>query len=288
MNRERWRILLAVAVTVLLLALVVACGGPDGVLVSRGGELIASGAVRLLGQDNRPKAELAESGFVGSTVGRLRLWTADGYESGVVATSDGAQVYKNLRVGDGTESSAMDGEDAYIEGKLEVDGAARFDGGWTSYGTNVVSGAATPLQIKESDGEKNIFQFQASATGGAFSGSYDGSRNLWIHTGEYMDSWLDNQAGLGINTQFVTATLHAVQPRLAGAEPVGWFQQKDVSEEIFKLQGSAASGVLTQTLVAAGDVTTATVVGYVKVCIVDDGNQITDSCDLALPVYSLQ
>ncbi len=41
----------------------------------------------------------------------------------------------NLQVGNGTPTVSLDGEDAYIEGTLEVDGAARFDGGVYIEGT---------------------------------------------------------------------------------------------------------------------------------------------------------
>lgn len=37
----------------------------------------------------------------------------------------------NLKVGNGTPGVALDGEDAYVEGTLEVDGAAQFDGAVT-------------------------------------------------------------------------------------------------------------------------------------------------------------
>lgn len=48
----------------------------------------------------------------------------------------------NLKVGNGTPGIAQDGEDAYIEGTLEVDGAAQFDGNVALNGTNTITGTA--------------------------------------------------------------------------------------------------------------------------------------------------
>jgi hypothetical protein len=59
--------------------------------------------------------------------------------------ADGFQVLTgNLRVGNGSPGTAsMDGEDAYIEGELEVDGAVQLDGALTAASTIAVSGGAT-------------------------------------------------------------------------------------------------------------------------------------------------
>jgi hypothetical protein len=49
----------------------------------------------------------------------------------------------NLAVGNGTPSTTLDGEDAYIEGTLEVDGALNFDGNADIAGTLTVGGVTT-------------------------------------------------------------------------------------------------------------------------------------------------
>jgi len=49
----------------------------------------------------------------------------------------------NLKVGDGTPGLAMNSEDAYIEGTLEVDGATQLDGATTVAGTLTANGALT-------------------------------------------------------------------------------------------------------------------------------------------------
>lgn len=47
----------------------------------------------------------------------------------------------NLKVGNGTPDVTMDGEDAYVEGTLEVDGASRFDGAVVNQSTTQLVGA---------------------------------------------------------------------------------------------------------------------------------------------------
>jgi hypothetical protein len=62
----------------------------------------------------------------------------------IPADTDFEIVTGNLAVGDGTPgTAAMDGEDAYIEGALEVDGVATLDGNATVGGTLNVTGVAT-------------------------------------------------------------------------------------------------------------------------------------------------
>ena len=50
--------------------------------------------------------------------------TATAAELNVLDVSAGG----DLKIGDGTPDVIQDGEDAYVEGTLEVDSAARFDG----------------------------------------------------------------------------------------------------------------------------------------------------------------
>jgi hypothetical protein len=51
-------------------------------------------------------------------------------------------------------------------------------------------------------------------------------------------------------------------------------------------QGDSASGEVDKTIVDVGDVTTATIAGYIKVYVTDDGNQITDQAYYQ-PIYTL-
>lgn len=65
-----------------------------------------------------------------------------GFLTVTTVAGDGVQVTTgNLKVGNGTPGTAQDGEDAYVEGVLEVDGATKFDGGVTTAGTLTTTGA---------------------------------------------------------------------------------------------------------------------------------------------------
>ena len=79
----------------------------------------------------------------------------------------------NLRVGDGTADVALDGEDAYINGTLEVDGATRIDGAIDANSTSNFQGAAT-------------FQAAIIRTAQEYSftaGGRPGTGNGWLTTG---------------------------------------------------------------------------------------------------------
>lgn len=82
------------------------------------------------------------------------------------------------------------------------------------------------------------------------------------------------------------ARLHVDQSASDGAAPVLLLDQADVSEEFVRFVGTAASATLTQSIVNVTDVSTATVAGYVKVYVQDDGNQITDQA-YYMPIYTL-
>lgn len=90
----------------------------------------------------------------------------------------------------------------------------------------------------------------------------------------------------GVETADAEGQLDVIQTDTAGAQPVLVLDQDDISEEFIKFYGSAAAATITQSLVAAADVTTATVNGYIRVNVQDEGNQITDGA-YYLPVYAL-
>jgi len=83
-----------------------------------------------------------------------------------------------------------------------------------------------------------------------------------------------------------SAQLHVEQESSTAAEPVLLLDQSDISEEFIRFIGTAAGGVLTQSIVDDGDVTTSTLVGWVKVYVQDDGNQIADQA-YYVPLYTL-
>jgi hypothetical protein len=76
------------------------------------------------------------------------------------------------------------------------------------------------------------------------------------------------------------------QTDTAAALPTLTLSQADVDEPFLKYIGTAAAANLTRNIVDVGDVTTATVAGYVKIEVDDLGNQIADQ-DYFMPVYTL-
>lgn len=99
------------------------------------------------------------------------------------------------------------------------------------------------------------------------------SANFAIYTnGGYVR--LGDRVGVKIDTP--TGQVHINQNSTTGAIPALHMEQDDVSEEFIRATGTAANGVLTQSLVDAGDVVLFTINGYLKINVQDEGNQITD------------
>jgi len=90
---------------------------------------------------------------------------------------------------------------------------------------------------------------------------------------------------VGINVAPL-ALLHADQASTTGAIPVLTLDQADVSEEFIRFIGTSANAVLTQSLVEAADVTTATIAGYLEINVQDAGAQIAAGA-YYVPFYTL-
>jgi hypothetical protein len=89
--------------------------------------------------------------FVKADAGFLTLTTVAG---------DGLNVLVgNIKLGNGTPDVAQDGEDAYIEGTLEVDGATQFDGAVAATSTLVVTGMLTANAGLTGDGVAPVTGF---------------------------------------------------------------------------------------------------------------------------------
>ena len=97
---------------------------------------------------------------------------------------------------------------------------------------------------------------------------------------------LDNTGKVGINITAPLAKFHVDQSSTTGAIPVLTVDQADVSEEFIRFIGTSANGVLTQSIVEAADVAAATIAGYLKVYVQDDGNQLADQ-SYFVPLYTL-
>lgn len=112
--------------------------------------------------------------------GSTLTWDADADTTSVSSTDDvisttlGAAagtfeiITGNLKVGNGTPDTSLDGEDAYVEGTLEVDGAANFDGAIDIDGDlTSATGAVTVADTLDVSGASN---FQANVDVGTFLG----------------------------------------------------------------------------------------------------------------------
>jgi len=100
------------------------------------------------------------------------------------------------------------------------------------------------------------------------------------------NNWLEITGAVGIGTDTPTAKLHIDQSVADAAIPVLTLDQGDVSEEFIRFIGTSADGVLTQSIVETADVGTATLAGYVKVYVQDDGDQLADQAYF-MPIYTL-
>lgn len=90
----------------------------------------------------------------------------------------------------------------------------------------------------------------------------------------------------GVETADARGQCDIIQTATDGAEPVLVLDQDDISEEFIKFYGSAAAATLTQSLVAEADVTTATRIGFLKVDVQDEGDQIADGAAF-IPIFTL-
>jgi hypothetical protein len=95
--------------------------------------------------------------------------STDDIITATVNVTDGYLVISvgNLKVGNGSPSTAQDGEDAYVEGGFEVDGTARFDGAIDANSTADIAGnissSSGPITITDNvliDGAADAIQLQ--------------------------------------------------------------------------------------------------------------------------------
>jgi hypothetical protein len=120
----------------------------DGILYADGGEYL-NGAALTMDADDDTTLQVVNDDIISVTLGAA---------AGKLSVETG-----NLNVGDGTPDVSLDGEDAYVEGTLEVDGNTTLDGtlqygaddlyplGYASsgqqavYGTASITGTATAV-----------------------------------------------------------------------------------------------------------------------------------------------
>jgi hypothetical protein len=96
---------------------------------------------------------------------------------------------------------------------------------------------------------------------------------------------INKSGNVGIGTKGPATLLHIDQSVADKALPVVTLDQADVDEPFIKFIGTVTDGASTGSLVEVADAT-ATIAGYVKVEVQDDGNVLTDQ-DYYLAVYTL-
>ena len=90
----------------------------------------------------------------------------------------------NLTVGDGTPTVTMDGEDSYVEGTFEVDGASRFDGAVTVGASGITFSDTTTLTTAPSSSPSRVTKNFTVATGQTITaGSVVGYLNNTVSNG---------------------------------------------------------------------------------------------------------
>ena len=159
---------------------------------------------------------------------------------------------------------------------------------WENSGGTVVGSITNTGTFNAAEG-LNVAGF--GAVGFSGNGLRIGNGSGWFTQTFYTDSaakmHLDINGRLGVRvTSSVAGQVDVNQPSTTAAIPSLKLTQSDVSEEFIRLVGTSANGVLTQSIVEAADVVLATVAGYAKIYVQDDGNQVTDQAYF-MPFYTL-
>lgn len=170
---------------------------------------------------------------------------------------------------------------------MNVDKIVADSGGGFGTGTGYWFGDGNTGFYESAD---NLLELDI-ATGGAFVINDDGNDvDLRIESANDTDLIATegsvDAVGIGVAAGSIGAKLHVDQTSATGAKPVLTVDQADVSEEFVRFIGTAAAADVTQTIVDNDNVSTATLNGWLRVYVQDDGNQITDSA-YYIPIYSL-
>ena len=137
-------------------------------------------------------------------------------------------------------------------------------------------------------GQATNLYFQESTTSKAGI-RWDGSNSrleFWVGNVGTEAIRIQNDGDVGFGGVSPAAQVHIDQSASDGAKPVITVDQADISEEFIKFIGSAANGVLTQSIVDEGDQGSATLAGWLKISVEDVGDQVTDGA-YHIPFYTL-
>lgn len=115
---------------------------------------------------------------------------------------------------------------------------------------------------------------------------HDVNDTMGLYTGNALAISIDNSQGVAMGQVSTGSSLLTLLSGAAGPRPCVEMIQQTVTEEFMRFQGTAAAGVLTRSIVDEGDQASETRAGWLKVHVVDDGNQITDQA-YYVPIYTL-
>lgn len=153
------------------------------------------------GTDETAVLQKSDAGFLGITT----------------VAGDGLNVLTgNLKVGNGTPGTTLDGEDVYIEGTLEVDGAIRFDGQLSTTSPKITT------SILDANGG-NMFTFSPMATPVNYWNFINGSTgvipsiNMTGETNVGLSVNLKGTGTLNVQTQVATDDTLVLKPYVGGA-----------------------------------------------------------------------
>jgi len=153
-------------------------GAVDAMCVDYAGNVVFGGDVSAVGEisyDGTTPLNLDDGSgasptltFTDETNETAVLQKADSGFFGITTlAADGLNVLVgNLKIGNGVPTVALDGEDAYVEGTFEVDGAAQLDGAITATSSLSVSGAITNSSTITSSGNAVDLTLSAPTNGG--------------------------------------------------------------------------------------------------------------------------
>ena len=167
----------------------------DVVVGTSGGETIANAGFSLSGNDFFAASDAGIEGNI-YTDGSLIVGSTTTYSDGSITDTDsnaddlfdfslaaGADAFRistgNLRVGNGVANVALNGEDAYIEGTLEVDSDVRFDGDLAVNGGDITSTGT----LNVNSATTNALTLDSGTTGTVNIATSNNAKTLNLATG---------------------------------------------------------------------------------------------------------
>lgn len=183
----------------------------------------------LVGSTDSPTITLKDLSLETTTIKKIN----SDYLQFNTLSGDGVQILTgNFKIGNGVPTTALNGEDAYIEGTLEVDGTARFDGTFSIGTLNLAGGSITDTSGAISFGDENLTTTgQVSAEHLVSTDDVDINDNLTVG-----DVTIDELTGVLL---FTGATSASILTQSADAITLGATGQVNNENLLFDFEGVA-------------------------------------------------